>query len=358
MDVRSNRLDALRRRIPLGSEDAVLVSDLDDIRWLTGFTGSNGWLLLTPTDSSVVTDGRYAEQARSQTSLPVIEARTTDEMYSSLARNRIRRLHFQTSSTSVVAFRRLQTVCVEPVDLDLSDLRRTKDAIEVAVMESAARIAETALAEVCPLIEVGTTERDIRDELEYRMRRLGADGPSYDTIVASGPEHSARPHHRPTQRALRAGDLLVIDVGALVDGYHSDMTRTFVVGEASTEVRAMYASVLEAQLAGIATVGPGSASRDVDEACRRVFRREGREAEFVHGTGHGVGLVIHEEPFLGRASTSILRAGDVVTVEPGLYREGAGGVRIEDLLLVTEGGHRLLTSFPKELTCLPSRPTT
>ena len=203
------------------------------------------------------------------------------------------------------------------------------------------------------------TEADVRDELEYRMRRNGADGPSYDTIVASGPELAARPHHQTSRRTIVEGDTVIIDVGALVDGYHSDMTRTFVVGEPDARQREIYDLVL----AGPARRSrrcraPASPPRDLDEACRGVFRDAGYDDWFIHGTGHGVGLDIHEEPFAAATSTAVLAEGDVVTVEPGLYRDGFGGVRIEDLVSVTATGCATLTTLPKDSPCLRSPPTT
>lgn len=202
------------------------------------------------------------------------------------------------------------------------------------------------------------TEADVRMELEYRMRRHGADGPSYDTIVASGPEHAARPHHHATRRTIVEGDTVVIDVGGLVDGYHSDMTRSYVVGEPTREQRDLYDLLLQVQHAGLGAVRAGVAAKDVDAVCRTMLTDAGYADWFLHSTGHGVGLVIHEDPFENPTSTTTLVRGDVVTVEPGLYRVGFGGFRIEDLVEVTEGGCRTLTSSPKDTPCLPSPPTT
>jgi len=202
------------------------------------------------------------------------------------------------------------------------------------------------------------TEADVRTELEYRMRRNGADGPSYDTIVASGPQNAARPHHNTGDRTIGEGDTVIIDVGALVDGYHSDMTRTFVVGAADARQNEIYDVVRDAQAAGLSAVRSGVAAADVDAACRAVFRHAGLEDWFIHGTGHGVGLDIHEDPFSSPVSTAELLVGDVVTVEPGLYRDGFGGVRIEDLVAVTATGCELLTHLSKDAPCLPSLPTT
>ena len=225
-------------------------------------------------------------------------------------------------------------------------------------MTLAAEIADTALTEVAPLLADEPTEADVRDELEYRMRKLGASGPSYDTIVASGPDNAARPHHETGHRTIVDGDTVIIDVGALVDGYHSDMTRSFVVGDPTPEQQDVYGLVLEAQLAGLAAIRPGVAAKDVDAVCRDLFTDRGYGDWYLHGTGHGVGLDIHEDPFASQVSTAELQVGDVVTCEPGLYRGGFGGFRIEDLVTVTADGGRRLTHLSKDSPCLPSRPTT
>ena len=249
-------------------------------------------------------------------------------------------------------------VPLEPAGGVIEQLRRRKDAGELARMTSAAEIADATLDALVPMLAERPTEADVRDELEYRMRKEGADGPSYDTIVASGPELAARPHHQTSRRTIVEGDTVIIDVGALVDGYHSDMTRTYVVGEVDRRQQEVYDLVLEAQLAGLAAVRPDVAAADVDEACRAVFRAAGYEDWFIHGTGHGVGLDIHEEPFAAVTSKATLVEGDVVTVEPGLYRDGFGGVRIEDLVAVTATGCATLTTLPKDSPCPRSPPMT
>jgi Xaa-Pro aminopeptidase len=236
--------------------------------------------------------------------------------------------------------------------------RRVKDAGEIARIAAASRCADAALAEVAPMLADGLTETDVRNELEYRMRLHGADGPSYDTIVATGPQHAARPHHHPEPRTIVEGDTVVIDIGALVDGYHSDMTRSYVVGEPTPYQLEIYDLLLEVQLAGLAAVRAGVPATDVDATCRSMITDAGYGEWFLHSTGHGVGLQIHEDPFESQVSTSVLLAGDVVTVEPGLYRVGFGGFRIEDLVEVTDVGCRVLTQSPKDTPCLPSPPTT
>ena len=240
----------------------------------------------------------------------------------------------------------------------ITALRRVKDEGELARITRAAEFADAALAEVAPALGDGSSERDVRDELDQRMRRLGADGLSYEPIVASGPELAARPHHQTGRRRIVEGDTVIIDVGALVDGYHSDMTRSFVVGEPDGQQRELYDLVLTSQLAGLDAVTAGLQARELDATCRAVFEEAGYGDWFVHGTGHGVGLDIHEDPFAARVSTDELVAGDVVTVEPGLYRDGFGGIRIEDLVTVTPTGCRILTKLPKDSPWLPSPPTT
>ena len=236
-------------------------------------------------------------------------------------------------------------------------MARVKTPEELGKIERAATIADESLAVVLSHGIIGLTEQDVRDRLDAEMASLGSDAPSFPTIVATGP-NGVHPHHEPTGAVIRDGDMVVIDMGATVGGWMSDMTRTVRVGHVSAELDSMHELVLQAQLAGIAAVRPGVTGREVDEAVRVVFRAAGVEHEFVHGTGHGVGTVIHEQPILNRSCETALMEGEVVTVEPGLYREGVGGVRIEDLVVVTTTGCRILTRTPKELSCPPSAPTT
>ena len=234
---------------------------------------------------------------------------------------------------------------------------RVKTPDELARIEQAAGIADAALQSVLAGGIVGLTESGLRDRLDAEMARRGSDGPSFPTIVATG-QNGVHPHHEPTAGEIRPGHMVVIDMGATVEGWMSDMTRTVRVGAVPDELEEMWSLVAEAQRAGLAAVRPGVTGREVDEAVRSVFRSAGVEHEFVHGTGHGVGTVIHEEPILNRKCGTALLQGEVVTVEPGLYREGVGGVRIEDLVVVTATGCRILTKTPKELSCPPSAPTT
>ena len=336
--------------------DALLFTDLVDVRWLTGFTGSNGWAVVRRDEVIVGTDGRYGERARAETSSTgaTVYAETTrrglhERLVTSLAG--AKRVGLDPSTTSQAEWTRLAIdVSLEPTQSLVGLQRQIKDDAEIERMQAAATAADAALAEVEPMVlatvDSPVTEADIRDELEYRMRRHGADDRSYETIVASGPDHAARPHHDPTRRTIVDGDTVIIDVGALVDGYHSDMTRSYVIGAPTAQQREIYALVDAAQRAGIEALAPGVAARAVDSACRDLFVDAGYGDWYSHGTGHGVGLVIHESPFHSQASEEIVVAGNVVTVEPGLYRVGFGGFRIEDLLVVTETGSRPLTHTP------------
>lgn len=309
------------------SDRVLVVDDLTDLRWLTGFETSNGWAVLRGDELFVGTDGRYGDKALVETAgtgaVVIVEQQATDL--------RERRAALAEGATPDDVIRRL---------------RQVKDAAEIERIEAAARIADAALAEVEPEL-AGMSELEVRAELEYRMIRLGADDRSYPTIVATGPDHGARPHHGATRRTIVEGDTVIIDVGALVEGYHSDMTRSFVVGDASTEQCETYGLVAAAHRAGLDATVAGASSRAVDAACRDVFEAAGRIDEYLHGTGHGVGLEIHELPFHNRSSDVTLLEGMVVTIEPGLYRREFGGFRIEDLVLVTENGHRVLTHSPK-----------
>lgn len=357
-----------RTRAAFDDLDALLVSDLTNLRWLTGFTGSNGYGVVLRESMVLITDGRYGEQAERQLAeagcrAEVSVGRSAAEIDAlvTAAMADADRVGFESAHVShqrfVLLDRQLPGRLVPTVGV-VERSRRTKDDAEIARIELACRIADEALAEVAPTLGDGRTEAEVRNELERRMRELGASGPSYETIVATGPEHAPLPHHRPTDVRIEHGHTVVIDVGALVDGYHSDMTRTFVVGEPTPLQRQVYDVVLGAQVAGVAAVRPGLDTRDLDAVCRDAITEAGFGPWFLHGTGHGVGLLIHEDPFVNAAGGWVLQEGDVVTVEPGVYRDDFGGVRVEDLVVVTSAGSRVLTRSPKDSPCLPSAPTT
>jgi Xaa-Pro aminopeptidase len=363
------RVDAVRTAL---DGRTIVLSHPTNIRWLTGFGGSLAWVVVDARRLVFLTDGRYRDRAAADLAAnglgngaigAALEVRTKrpeliEAMVAAAGAEGATVLGEAEHVSHAAWIALAERLPLEPAGGIVERLRRRKDEGELARIARAAAIADETLAAVLPQLVHGPTEADVREELEYRMRRNGADAPSYETIVASGPELAARPHHQTSRRTIVEGDTVIIDVGALVDGYHSDMTRTFVVGEPDARQRELYDLVLQAQLAGLATVRPGVSGADLDAVCRGVFRDAGYGDWFVHGTGHGVGLDIHEEPFASSTSTAVLAEGDVVTVEPGLYRDGFGGVRIEDLATVTATGCATLTTLPKDSPCLRSPPTT
>ena len=358
MDV-AGRADRLRALIDGAGCDALVVTNLTNIRYLTGFTGSAAVLLVGPDELLFVSDGRYQTQSADQLAAAGVEARIeivaadSDALVAGAAAAAgVQRLGLEAQSVTWAQQRRWAQDLFTEGDLVattalVEELRLVKDPGEAARIRSACAIADAALAAVRPRLADGPTEVEFGLELDATMRRLGAEDVSFDTIVASGP-NGAKPHHRPSDRRISEGDLVVIDFGALVDGYHSDMTRTVAVGDVGEERRRMLDVVLAAQDAGVRTVAAGATAAQVDAACRSVIDEAGWGEAFLHSTGHGVGLDIHEEPRVSGRSAATLVAGHVVTVEPGVYLPGLGGVRIEDTVLVTDDGCDRLTLTPKD----------
>jgi Xaa-Pro aminopeptidase len=354
----SARRAALRALLHGEGVDALLVTDLVNVRYLTGFTGSNAALLVHAGGdgaSRFCTDGRYRTQAGAE--VPdletVIERACAVELGKQAAALGVERLGFESDVVSVDAHEALSDAAGMPLLRApglVQRLRAVKDAGEVESLRRACAVGDTALAELLEAggLRPGRTEREVALDLENRMRAHGASAPAFETILAAGP-NSAVPHHRPTDTVLRRGDLVKLDFGALVDCYHSDMTRTVVLGSAADWQRELHALVAEAQAAGRAALAPGAEVVAVDAAARGVVERAGRGEEFVHGLGHGVGLQIHEAPYVGQTGTGALSAGMVVTVEPGVYLAGRGGVRIEDTVVVRDSGPELLTHTTREL---------
>lgn len=354
----AGRLDLLRADLGGG---ALLVTSLTNIRYLTGFTGSAGMLFVLPGASVLLTDGRYESQAREQvdtSGAPVTVTIAPAAGQKEVASNLVREHSLQTMGLEAahVTWARQRAFAAEWfADVDLAPtvglverLRAIKDQSEIMRLQAAARIADEALLSVRPELGRGPTEAEFGRLLDHEMRRLGASGPSFETIVASGP-NAAKPHHRPGTRTVRPGEPVVLDFGALVDGYCSDMTRTVWVDRLDdAQLIRAYELVLESQAAGVAAVRAGVTCAEVDRACRDVIAAAGWGDRFVHGTGHGVGLDIHEAPSVSSTSTDTLVTGHVVTVEPGVYLPGLGGIRIEDTVVVTDDGCRPLTSTPKD----------
>ncbi len=338
--------------------EAALVTTLLNVRYLTGFTGSNAALLVTDGHAVLATDGRYTTQAVQQS--PDVELLMQRECAGALvelaAQNRIGVLAFEAHQVTVEDHRDLLGIDEAPelvvLGRAVESMRTVKDEGELALLREACAISDRALSETLGTIAPGHTEREIARRLDAAMIELGADGIAFDTIVASGP-NSAIPHHRPTTREVERGDLLKVDFGALYGGYHADCTRTVVVGhEPADWQREIYDVVRAAQRAGRHALLPGADVRDVDAAARQVVLDAGFGDAFPHGLGHGVGLEIHEAPMMGYQANGRLAARTPVTVEPGVYLPGRGGVRIEDTLIVGDGGPELLTTTPKDLLVL------
>jgi Xaa-Pro aminopeptidase len=349
------RLGRLRTRFEAAQVDALLVTNLANVRYLTGFTGSAGVLAVTAERALLVTDGRYRTQSAEQVADAGVEVeieigglqaqRDAVKAWLSGAS----RVGLEADHVSWNASRRWAELVPEvvPTSGEVEALREVKDEGEIDRMSRAAAIADAALAEVLPMLAERATETEFGLALDTAMRRGGAEGTAFETIVAAGP-NSAKPHHRPTGRPIGPGEPVVVDFGATFEGYRSDMTRTFCVGgEPEGELARVFSVVRESQAKGVAAVAPGVGAKDVDDVCRSVIAEAGWAERFEHGTGHGVGLDIHEAPTVGPLGTAILAPGMIVTVEPGVYLPGTGGVRIEDTLVVTAEGSRPLTTFTK-----------
>jgi len=363
MDV-TGRVPRLRQRFREAECDALLVTRLVNVRYLTGFTGSAALLLVMPDALVFVTDGRYRDQSALELGQAGVEARISigltagsqKELLAEAAAG-VTRLGLEAGAVTWAQQRRFDGEWFPEAELVategmVEELRKIKDVGEVERMADAAAIADGALARVRHRLAEGPTEEQFALELDFEMRRGGASGPSFDTIVASGP-NGARPHHRPGSRRIGAGELVVVDFGAVVDGYCSDMTRTLCVGEPmSATARRMVEVVAASQQAGVDAVRAGIEGKAVDDVCRAVIGDAGWADAFLHSTGHGVGLEIHEDPRVSSTSTDTLVAGHVVTVEPGVYLAEHGGVRIEDTMVVTEDGCTVLTNATKELAVL------
>jgi Xaa-Pro aminopeptidase len=358
LEVRA-RLARLRMRFDAANIDALLVSKLANVRYLTGFTGSAGMLLVTPGDALFVTDGRYTQRATEELTAAGVDARIEIGLTGSAQRTLLvdavatgARLGLEDHSVTWAEQREyanaFEGVELIPAGLVVEGLRRVKDAGEVARIRRACQIADDAFAALLPLLATGITEREFAIALEFAMRERGASGNSFNPIIASGP-NGAKPHAVPSDRVIGRNELIVCDFGCIVDGYCSDMTRTVAVGDPGPDARHVYEVVLESQRAGSARVAADVACSAVDEASRKVIADAGWADKFSHGTGHGVGLEIHEAPRVAATAGDTLLVGDVVTVEPGVYLPGVGGVRIEDTVVVGVGGAEPLTLTLKDL---------
>ncbi len=353
MSTRAERLsDALA-----GAElDLLLVTNLVHVRYLTGFTGSSGLVLIGPDLRLFVTDFRYTEQAQEEVHAE-FERLTASGGLLEEATERLPdgplRLGYESETMTVEGYRQARELIPEPVELVAATglverLRRVKGEDELELITAAQRIADAALEALLAGGLEGRTERELALALEHDMRLRGADGPSFATIIAGG-AHGALPHATPREVPLQRGQMVVIDWGATYRGYASDCTRTVAVGEPGPEAREVYELVLGAQQAGLDAIRAGGDGREIDRVVRDIIYGAGHEGHYGHGLGHGVGLEIHEAPWLSFRGQDVLEAGNVVTVEPGVYLPGRFGIRIEDLVVVTDDGCRILTTIPKSL---------
>jgi Xaa-Pro aminopeptidase len=349
------RRAGLAEKVSELSIDAVLITRLPNVRYLTGFTGSNGQVLVGRRSSVFFTDGRYTEQSRNE--VPDLDGVTYLDGFDPALANTcaelgLSSLGFEAHEVTVERHRRmsgsLEGVELVAVGELVERARWAKDAEELALLRQAQAITDAAFTAILDLLAVGVTEVQVAMELEGLLRREGAEAMAFDPIVAFG-ESAAEPHHEAGRRSLEEGDVIKLDLGAVCGGYHSDMTRTVAFGEPPPELKKIHDVVREAQQAGIDAVEAGVTGRDVDRVSREVIEAAGYGEAFVHGLGHGVGLEIHEGPNLGRRFGDELPVGAVVTVEPGVYLPGLGGVRIEDMVEVLPGGCRVIGTSPRDL---------
>jgi Xaa-Pro aminopeptidase len=339
--------------------EGMLISSAENVRYLCGFSGTEGSIFITRREGFFLTDGRYTTQAREQvTGLAVITFREKAKGIASIIKkSRVRSVGYEARSLTVAFFKDLEKevpgVQLNPYRDSLDQLRILKDASEIALLKRAAHIAALSLRQVMNLIRPGVREIEIAAELEYRIRKNGGEGPSFPFIVASG-YRGALPHGVASQKKIAAGDLVVVDYGAIYSGYASDETCTFVVGRPTRKQKKIYAIVREAHDRAIAALKPRESLKRIDGAARTYIEKQGYKRYFNHGTGHGLGLSVHEPPRVSLLSDGKALEGMVVTIEPGIYLPGWGGVRIEDTVVVTKKGGEIITEMNKSLTVLDS----
>lgn len=354
------RIAALQRLLREEGLDALLVSGLVNVRYLCGFVGTYGLLLVDTRGATFITDGRYAEAAEGCVQGARVLIRPlmkSDEFFRDLLRKGSYDLLGFEATLPYGEFetlrkwaRQAKTKLRKAPPL-VEHLRRVKDEEEIKAIAKAARVADRMMEAAWDALDPGTTERDVSRAIRHAADRLGAEGESFPDIVASG-ANASRPHHRPCERRLRRGDMVTVDLGAIVDGYCSDLTRTPALGRATKKFERIYEVCLRAQEAAVKACRAGMAASELDAVAREIIESAGYGKHYPHGLGHGVGLEIHEAPRLAKPSRDLLEAGNVVTIEPGIYLPGFGGVRIEDLLVVTGGAPRVLSRSPKALTIL------
>lgn len=351
------KLQKLRKEMEQQQIEAMLITSQYNLRYITDFTGTAGLALVTLHKAYFITDFRYTEQAGEQVKeFDVVQAKTNLlEEAAELAKNlAVKSLAFEKDYVTYAAFQDYQTKIdaeLKPISGLIEKIRMIKTPEEVSILKAAAKIADDAFEHICKFIKVGQTELEISNELEFFMRKQGATSSSFDTIVASG-LRSALPHGVATEKKIESGDFITLDYGALYNGYISDITRTVAVGEPSGKLKEIYQVVLDAQVQAVEKIGPGMTGIEADAIARDYIKSKGYGEAFGHSTGHGIGLEVHEAPGLSFKSQTVLEPGMAVTVEPGIYLPGIGGVRIEDDILITESGNERLTHSTKELRIL------
>lgn len=345
----------LREKLDARGLPFLVVTKPANVFYLTGFRGSAGIALFGPSNALLLVDPRYTIQAKEQACGVEVREETAGLFRAAglaLQKRRARRVAFEDAHLTVAEFERLRQVGPrgarwKPQDGLIEDLRVVKDDSEIGRIRAACRLTAEAFEEVLPQIRPGVTEQDLASELDFRMRRKGAEGSAFETIVASGPR-GALPHARPSAKALAAGELVIFDLGAILGGYAADMTRTVCVGKPGKRARTLYQGVLEAQEKAVHSLRADVAAGKPDAVARRALASQKLAKFFTHSTGHGVGVEIHEKPRLGKSEQTPIPAGSIVTVEPGVYIQGVGGVRIEDTVLIGKTGTETLTLAAKE----------
>ncbi len=351
------RIEKLRKKLKELDVEAILLSDAYNVRYYTGYSGGDGFVLVTIDKVIILTDSRYVEQVAKESPSCLcydIGRNTYAVVISKLLKEKeIHRLGFEDNSIGYKEYEGLKNQCVDIIFVEASDsidsFRKIKDSNEIEYIRQAEAIGDGAFSHISSIIKVGMSEREIALEIEFYMKKSGADGLSFDTIVASGP-NSSMPHAKVSDRKIVSGDFITMDFGCIYKGYCSDMTRTVAVGECSSKQGEIYDIVLEAQEEALSMLKPGMKCCDVDFVARDIIREAGYDKYFGHGLGHSVGLYIHESPRLSPTCSEILEPGMIMTVEPGIYLPGEFGVRIEDLVVITENGYENLTNSDKILT--------
>lgn len=354
-DIWSPRLAKLRNKLAEGCYDAAFITKRESCMYISGFTGTSAFLIVTQDKALLFTDFRYVEQARKQAPMfETVKYQNSEipAINDALKEYKVKRLGFEEESLSYKKYAeyrdKFEADAFIPLNDILGRLRIVKDETEIGVITKAVEIADKAFSHILEVIKPGMMETEVAAELEYHMKKLGASGPSFDTIVASG-YRSSMPHGVASEKKLEKGDPVTMDFGAIYKGYCSDMTRTVFLGEPSQEMRKIYGIVLEAQMKALEGAKKGLTGKEIDSIARETIKTAGYGDNFGHGLGHGVGLEIHEEPRLSVTGSVVMEDGMAVTVEPGIYVEGLGGVRIEDLIIICGNKPRILTSSPKEL---------